>query len=185
MPGAAWLTLAACAVLALGLFVHFRPAREENQAVPVAARQARERAPSGSDALPAPREVAAAEENKSDPAAEREVASTSGEAAASPAPRRRIRVSPRVMGEALAEVEPERVATETHTLGVTGMPIYVSSPIPLPVAASERPLEVMFKDMSGGSRVVSVDPVTFGARDLSAQRARVANAKYTSSQGVW
>lgn len=185
VPGAAWLTLAACAVFALGLFVRFRPTREQNSVTASTARPARAETADHTALSPANRELASVNDATSDTTESPAGTSLSAGATASRARQRRIKVSPRAPAEEIARVEPRRVVTEENNRGVIGMRIYVSSPIPLPVAASERPLEVMFKDMRGASRVVSVDPVTFGARDLAAQRARVANAKYTSNQGVW
>ncbi|PYS91765.1 MAG: hypothetical protein DMF64_11225 [Acidobacteria bacterium] len=84
---------------------------------------------------------------------------------------------------------------ESESLGVGSAPLVTRtvadnlpaslSTIPLPVPNSSAPLKVTLKDMQGAARIVSVDPVSFGARDLLGGRARVVPASATDSQGVW
>lgn len=75
--------------------------------------------------------------------------------------------------------------TETNTLSMTGSPVIVSSAIPLPVSADERPLQVLFKDTQGAARVVNVNPITFGSNDPAARPANVTFTKAAKKQGVW
>jgi hypothetical protein len=74
---------------------------------------------------------------------------------------------------------------ETRTSGMTGSPIIVSMPVPLPVSADERPLQVLFKDAQGGERVVNVDPITFGSNEPAARPTSVNYTKASKKQGVW
>ena len=74
---------------------------------------------------------------------------------------------------------------ETNTLSMNGSAVIVSSAIPLPVSAGERPLQVLFKDTQGASHVVNVDPVTFGSNDPAARPTNVTFTKAAKKQGVW
>ena len=75
--------------------------------------------------------------------------------------------------------------TETRTMAMTGSPVIVTSSIPLPVSADERPLQVLFKDTQGASRVVNVDPVAFGSNEPAARPTNVTFTKAQKKQGVW
>lgn len=95
---------------------------------------------------------------------------------------------------AAAQSEGEMVApggagggqTETRTLSMTGSPVIVTSAIPLPVSADERPLQVLFKDTQGESHVVNVAPVTFGSNEPAARPANVTFTKAAKKKhGVW
>ncbi|HEX8069776.1 MAG TPA: hypothetical protein VF546_07490 [Pyrinomonadaceae bacterium] len=59
------------------------------------------------------------------------------------------------------------------------------APIPLPVAASAKPLRVLLRDPRGAAREVSLEPVSFGARDLLAGRTTVQRVNASYTQGVW
>jgi hypothetical protein len=54
------------------------------------------------------------------------------------------------------------------------------------VSADERPLQVLFKDTQGTSRVVNVDPIAFGSNDPAARPTNVTFTKAAKKQqGVW
>jgi len=99
------------------------------------------------------------------------------------------RIAPR---EALAENE---LHAGSENFGVGNAPVVTRtlegnspeslSTIPLPVSASSSPLKVTLKDTQGMARVISVDPVSFGAGDLLGGHARVVRTNATDSQGVW
>ncbi|HLL75168.1 MAG TPA: hypothetical protein VK421_07855 [Pyrinomonadaceae bacterium] len=74
---------------------------------------------------------------------------------------------------------------ETTTSSMTAGPIIVSSAIPLPVSAGERPLQVLFQDTKGAAHVVNVDPVAFGSNEPAARPTNVTFTKATKKQGVW
>ena len=66
-----------------------------------------------------------------------------------------------------------------------GQPITVSQPIPVPVSASAKPLPVMLKDTQGVARLVNIEPVSFGSRDLLGTRAPMPRIVNADSKGVW
>jgi hypothetical protein len=72
------------------------------------------------------------------------------------------------------------------TLNVTsdGNPIS-SQPIPVPVSTSAKPLQVMLKDTQGVARLVNIEPVSFGSRDLLGTRAPMSRIVNADSKGVW
>jgi hypothetical protein len=184
VPGAAWLAVAACAVLALGMFIHFR--------------QTPGHAPTAQPGGKTTSDVATVTEPQTAPSAvtSPEASRTSVESQASTdnearltsrsqknAPRRaKYVLSPETVQQ-IAVNQPGEGSLETTNLSVQGTKIYVGSPIPLPVTTPDRPLEALFKDVHGASRIVSVDPVTFGARGMASHRAGARNVSY--SQGVW
>jgi hypothetical protein len=85
--------------------------------------------------------------------------------------------------------------TESENFGVGSAPLVTSavvanapatlSTISLSVPNSSAPLRVTLKDLQGTARTISVDPVSFGARDLLGGHARVVRASANDSQGVW
>ena len=87
--------------------------------------------------------------------------------------------------EAVASSAERSPRMETSTSSMLGSPIIVSTAIPLPVSAGERPLQVLFKDTQGAARVVNVDPVTFGSNEPAARPTNVNFTKATKKQGVW
>jgi hypothetical protein len=66
-----------------------------------------------------------------------------------------------------------------------GNAISAAQPIPVPVSASAKPLQVMLKDTQGVARLVNIEPVSFGSRDLLGTRAPVARIVNADSKGVW
>jgi hypothetical protein len=188
VPGAAWLTAAGCLVAALSLFVHFRPGRTSSppQTSPAVA-QTHEAARNAPTAVG--QEQANVVNDKQQPVSHREVSDRETIAAAhrgnraTRATQSQKYVLPREAANEIAGLQDSEGATETHVLDSQGMKIHVGSPIALPMATRERPLEALFKDTSGATRSVSVDAVTFGARGLPSRRAPVRNASY--AQGVW
>jgi hypothetical protein len=196
VPGAAWVAVAGCLVLALGLFAYFRTSQGTDQ---IAA--ARDTASNGSQVT-----TPGVERNVNQPGngvtptvvaeganegANVDETQDSTESSADltgrtrRAPRRQRFIIPREAVQQLAEAQHDGRQLGTNILGEGEMKIYTASPIPLPGTTQERPLEAMFTDARGASHAVSVDPVTFGARGLPVQRGHVANVKYTQTQGVW
>jgi hypothetical protein len=57
-------------------------------------------------------------------------------------------------------------------------------PIAVPVPAAAKPLKVLVTDPQGAARLVSIEAVSFGSRDLLAGRVQPTIVK-TSAQGVW
>jgi hypothetical protein len=181
VPGAAWLAVAACAVLALGMFVHFRRA---SSGTPLPQPSA-----AGDIAnVTLPQATPASHPDETtNPVVGSEVAAGNDVRDAKRAQRNTSRrgkfILPQDAVEQMASAQPGEGALDTDNLSVQGAKIYVGSPIPLPVTTPDRPLEALFKDVHGASRVVSVDPVTFGARGMASHRAGARNVSY--SQGVW
>jgi hypothetical protein len=185
VPGAAWLTAAGCLVLALGVFVRFRP----GGASPPQAPSAVERIAVANDAASTKDQQPAVNTAHDGPATVSDEVKTytasSGGSRKARAPQSRKFILTHEAAQELADLQNIEGATDTHTLDSRGMKIYVGSPIALPVSTQERPLEALFKDTSGATRAVSVDAVTFGARGLPARRGQVRNASYNAQQGVW
>ena len=75
--------------------------------------------------------------------------------------------------------------TSVVTAGGAGEQVASLPPIPVPVAGSAQPLKVLLKDTQGTARLVSIEAVSFGSRDLLAGRAQMTPVKATSDQGVW
>jgi hypothetical protein len=184
VPGAAWLAVAGCLVLALGVFVHFHQPQNQSQQI----------ASSGTDSTGtvAVKKTPPAEEatprdgneptNISDVATTDKVNRNRVASRLTRAPRAGKFVLPNDAVEEIAGAQPAATQLESHSLESKSSPIYIGSPIPLPVTTQERRLEALFKDMRGAQRVVAVDPVTFGARERTPQRASM---KTVSSSGVW
>ncbi|MFL6208906.1 MAG: hypothetical protein ACJ74W_08655 [Pyrinomonadaceae bacterium] len=86
-----------------------------------------------------------------------------------------------------------RPKSEVYDLALHGTPIVTAKlndnaaaslpPIPVPVSASVKPLQLQVKDMQGETRTISVEAVAFGSRDLRYGRSQPA--KTTNDQGVW
>jgi hypothetical protein len=73
--------------------------------------------------------------------------------------------------------------TSVITATLTGNAPVALPPIPVPVSASVKPLQLQVKDMQGETRTISVEAVAFGSRDLRAGRGQTV--KTTNDQGVW
>ena len=93
--------------------------------------------------------------------------------------------APQLLREAAASGGNKITRTETNTSSMMGSPVIVSSAIPLPVSVDERPLQVLFNDTQGASRVVNVAPVAFGSNEPAARPKNVTFTKTTKKQGVW
>lgn len=201
LPRAAWLAAAGALALAAAVALQTgnseTPGPREAAAPPAADRpDASHVAATNAETTPPtphaekPREALAAEPADArialgeDGAARRKVeaADASG---AERAARRKPFDGARAPRESVAGVGVPAAPTETRTSGMTSSPIIVSVPVPLPVSADERPLQVLFKDTHGGERVVNVDPVTFGSNDPAARPANVTFTKASKKQGVW
>ncbi|MFL6227327.1 MAG: hypothetical protein ACJ741_00955 [Pyrinomonadaceae bacterium] len=184
VPGAVWLAVAACAVLVLGMFIHFRPADTNAPPSPTNETVA---STSGATTAPPSQTISTPAGEVSQLKAESSKESVQDVRVASRTQRNVARrgrfILPRDAVAQMASIEPGEGSLETNNLSVQGTKIYVGSPIPLPLTTPDRPLEAMFKDAHGASRVVSVDPVTFGARSLPSRRVGVKDVAY--SQGVW
>jgi hypothetical protein len=110
------------------------------------------------------------------------LAARQSNAAAERAARRERFVLPRDAVEQIAGVQPVQPRLESRSMDVKPAPIYIGTPIALPVTSPDRKLEALFNDARGAKRVVAVDPVAFGARGPAAKDANVKNVSYT---GVW
>lgn len=196
VPGAAWVAVAGCLVLALGLFAYFRTSHETNQlaAAPAAtASNVAQTTPgvernvnqSGNGVTPAVVATVANQGESVDESQDSTESSADLNSRTRRAARRQRFIIPREALQQLAQAQPDGRQLGTNILGEGEMKIYTASPIPLPGTTHERPLEALFTDARGASHAVSVDPVTFGARGLPVQRGRVSNVKYTQTQGVW
>lgn len=190
VPNAAWVAVAACLVLAVGLFLH-TPTRDAVEPIAGASDATTNGATTGKIAANNPAQVTPQsfeQSNKqSDGGGAQDESSTPTRLvrASGDATRKHRYVLPREALEQMAEAQSAQRAPGENVLSEEGLKIYTASPIPLPVNASSQPLEVQFTDSRGASRVVSVDPVTFGARALPAPHGRAATVKYTQPQGVW
>ncbi|MDT7602336.1 MAG: hypothetical protein QOF61_333 [Acidobacteriota bacterium] len=185
VPGAAWLAVAGCAVLALGMFVQFRQARVQAPPSQTESATANTMAGMTSPQTPQTAATATSADETTNPVVEQSnsVSNDSRSTSRSQNPPRRGRfVLPNEAVHQLAASQLEETPLGVNNLSVQPQKIYVGSPIALPVTP-DRPLEALFKDAQGASRIVSVAPVTFGARSLPSQRTRTTNVSY--SQGVW
>jgi hypothetical protein len=92
--------------------------------------------------------------------------------------------------------KPTNTNTDVNDIGVKGATLVArdstldtnAAQTGIPVPASAKPLQFLVKDVQGAARMISVEPVSFGSRDLLGGRTppRVVNASYTrSNQGVW
>ena len=208
LPRAAWLAAAGCLALAAALALQTRDSQPTGApattAQPAAERATANTAPTANAAaldvsgvkiggVPAVEPTTPPAEPNEPFVTRRKVkdasvASASAAAANAAKPSQR-----RLAASASAQPSVEAVAssgaggerTETNTMSMTGAPVIVSSAIPLPVSADERPLQVLFKDTQGASQVVNVDPVAFGSNDPAARPANVTFTKATKKQGVW
>lgn len=197
VPGAAWIAVASCLVIALSVVVHFRQAQTQSQ--PMAA-SANHEAFEVAKTLPtSPNAPAQRESNDESRSVEPsktsnvELSKTTKQAVAVKVAQltsraqnvthRQKTVVPREAVTEMAANQPAvRLPADTNVMSVSGAKIYVGSPIALSGTMPERKLEVLFKDTRGAQRVVAVDPVTFGAHDHSPSRAGMKNVSYT---GVW
>jgi hypothetical protein len=183
VPGAVWLAVAGCLVLALGVFIKFRQPQKQSREAASAAGSA-----ATVEARGAPPQVAAAtprESNEHSTGFETAATNVDSIRSASRAPRAQRRekfVLPSETVERIAQTQPAASQQETHVSDVTGSPIYVGTPIPLRVTTQEKRLEALFKDVHGAQRVVAIDPVTFGARGQTPSRVNMKDVSYT---GVW
>ena len=57
--------------------------------------------------------------------------------------------------------------------------------ITIPVRISMQPVKVLLRDGRGTSRVVSIEPVTFGAQDFVKRAGEEKSAPLPSKEGVW
>jgi hypothetical protein len=182
VPGAAWLAVAGCLVLALGLFINFRQPQRQSRETASAAGPA-----ATVDARSASPVEAATPRESNEHASGLEAASTNVDTVrsasrATRAQRHEKFIIPSETVEQIAQTQPADGQLETHVADVTGSPIYVGTPIPLPVRTHEKRFEALFKDAHGAQRVVAIDPVTFGARGQTPSRVNMKNVSYT---GVW
>lgn len=189
-PGGAWVVFAACLVLAAALFAHFKKnepelsGRKVMQRPSLRATEKVDGKPTAASGESAP--TVRAYENSV--GVELTAAAASGRAIKRPraqtSARRRAIDLPHVLsGEVAAGLEERR--PESALFSVTSEPVHINLPVPVALPRAERPLELLFKDMRGTSRVVTVPPVTFGARELPGSRTKVTNASYSKEQGVW
>jgi len=183
-PRAAWATAAVCLLIAVG--VSLRPRQQETPAVaavdsqtPTAAAVA-----GGSELSQESKQSQGDSPDRMLPDGGSAIEASAGETKGRVNNRRhdrRVRRQPIVPPSIREEIATESGGVERfaeHSRSVIGGTI-----IALPVSAEERPLQVTFKDMQGASRVVRVDPVAFGSRELNVTGARVVNAAH--KQGVW
>ncbi len=55
----------------------------------------------------------------------------------------------------------------------------------VPVQAPGESLKVVLRDERGGSRIVSIDPVSFGAQEIVGRKSSATRALQQSEEGVW
>lgn len=101
--------------------------------------------------------------------------------------RRQSPVSRALTGASLAQHLPENtiVANDLSASGASVVTDVVIEPPPLPfmpvrLAAATKPLKIAFRDTQGTARLLTVEPVAFGSRDLPGARGNAA-----TEQGVW
>ena len=209
LPRAAWLAAAGCLALAAALALQTRdqqPTGTRATLAQPAAEQAAEQAAANTDASANADAVSrgASVEERGEASAS-ELTPVPAESDETLVARRKVRVAPvaaanaarlsqrrpaaAVSAQPFAEAVAPRGArvepTETNTLSMTGSPVIVTSSIPLPASAGERPLQVLFKDTQGASRVVNVDPVAFGSNEPAARPTNATFTKSPKKQGVW
>jgi hypothetical protein len=182
VPGAAWLAVAGCLVLALGVFINFRQPQKQSRETASAAGST----PTVETRSASQVEAATPRESNVHASGLETIATNvdpiRSASRATRAQRREKFVLSSETVEQIAGTQPAASQQETHVSDVTGSPIYVGTPIPLPVAAQEKRLEALFKDAHGAQRVVAIDPVTFGARGQTPSRVNMKDVSYT---GVW
>ena len=196
LPRAAWLAAAGCLALAALIALQTRNSQTPGAQQTAAQPGANAVADAGAASREVPGETAdsahaaesatlTAELNEASVKQRRARAASFAAANVARPSQRRPAAAQQPAGEAVA-LSGERVArTETSTSSMTGAPVIVSTAIPLPVSADERPLQVLFKDTQGASRLVNVAPVSFGSNEPAARPANAAFKKAAKKQGVW
>lgn len=60
-----------------------------------------------------------------------------------------------------------------------------STVIPVQLIMPERPLRILLRDANGVARTISIDPISFGSRDVIRHPATFTKSSLSSNQGVW
>jgi len=188
-PAALSWPLAACLALVISAALYFQTRRPETPASPQA-----EQVSAATVASPPPSVVEAG--RQSDQAVNNKIRpeATVATSIISPAPVRRRSAPQRLAvraggGRVSAQVEESTSASltgATPRFAVSGAARSESALIPVPLGAPEGQLKVLLRDTSGGARMISVDSVSFGSRDVMGRPgATYARASLSSNQGVW
>ncbi len=193
-PRFAGLALASCLVLAAAATLQWRTSQTEPAAPSSVAQSATQVAPRA-EAQPVKTEVATA--SAPGPRANDEMVAVETVSTVQ-SPRRHVQKVERPLPARLAARRAAGGAVEVNDIGVEGAPLITgthtasasAAQLGIPVPASAKALQFVVKDVQGASRMISVEPVAFGSRDLLGGRgpaaARVVNATYKQgNQGVW
>jgi hypothetical protein len=111
--------------------------------------------------------------------------------------RQRVSLAGRVAGRARVDATQtgERVEESNSASLPAGAPVRYAAnavaqgqrvaSIPVQVSAEERPLKVLLQETGGSARTISVEPVSFGSRDVIGRPATLSKASLSTNQGVW
>lgn len=192
-PGALSITLASCFALLIAVAVHFQQVAPQRISPTSKVEQAANQPLNFRSSQPAQITVLPAKSSEKLP----DINSHNIRAfAAMPASHRRYAPAIRVVNVPVQVREAVSQIYESDLHGVKpAQPDYrypleneqrAGQLIPLRVAASGLPLKVLFKDAQGATRSISVEPVSFGARDGDVATRSVSSRQIVShSQGVW
>lgn len=83
----------------------------------------------------------------------------------------------------------EMAGSKSVPAGVDSLALRSATPvmrgIPVEAVSSRRPMHIELRDLQGGSRFLTVEPISFGSRDGLNQRGQVNQISISSHQGVW
>ncbi len=182
VPGTAWLSLAGCLALAFAAALYLQKTNSQTMTLPASERLAVSEAP-----LPA--KVKQAQEIVSANINDQIVSPSVDEPLTKARAIRPRRNEDRAF--AARRRVPTQLFVETLDTGSLGaQPQFVSPEnarqiIPLQLSSGVRPMQVELRDSQGESRTVTVEPVSFGSRDVVSGRGAVQPTLISSNQGVW
>ncbi|MDQ3755372.1 MAG: hypothetical protein M3371_11655, partial [Acidobacteriota bacterium] len=186
VPGTAWLSLAGCLALAFAAALYLQKTSSQTTMIPASERLVISETP-----LPVnvekSQELTSASVNKQ---------SLSPSRAETPTKARESRTR---RSADLAFVTRQRVPAQTPVesldIGSLGaLPEFISPPpsveharqiISLQISSAVRPMQVELIDSQGESRTLTVEPVSFGSRDVVSGRGAIQQTLISSNQGVW
>lgn len=186
VPGTAWLSLAGCVALAFAAALYLQKTTSQTTTIPASERLAVGEAP-----LPVNvenfQEIASASVSKQSlsavvdetPTKVREIRPRRNEA-------RAFNMRQRV------PAQPPVESLDTGSLGalpefISPLPLaeHTRQIIPLQISSALRPMQIELRDAQGESRTMTVEPVSFGSRDVVSGRGAARQTLIPSNQGVW
>lgn len=185
-PNTAWLSLAGCLALAFAVALYLQQTIPQTAPLPASV----ERLAVRETALPANvepvQEIVSTSASKESFAPEFKMALTkTGEIRTRRRAERAVVVRQRVPAHTSVE------SLDTGSLGA--LPEFISSPsvaharqiIPLQLSSNLRPMQIELRDAQGESRTVTIEPLSFGSRDVVSERGIARQILVSSNRGVW